>query len=492
VRPSAGKYVDGRDMGQELPPYDDLFQPVLDALNALGGSATPAQVQEYLAKSLNLSDSALEITKKDGTSLFSNRVQWARLCLSKAGYIGSSKRGVWSLTEKGRVAHIDKVELRASMRRASQIAEPRQPETSRVVDAQVQALPDVKEDGHASTALDAVRRVLAEAKEPLHYKEITRRILKQGYWETHGKTPEATINAQIAVSIKHHGSQSPFRRVGRGTFELNSSTMPASPDAIKTPETQKRKAKQTSGKLSFTDAAEHVLRRFGNRRPMHYRDITTKALEQGLVSTSGLTPEATMYAQIIQENQRYSRRGERPRFERYGRGIVGLSAWHGEGLAYKIEEHNRDVRRRFRKQLQTMPPCDFEGLIGRLLVAIGFDEVEVTARQGDGGIDVRGTLVVGEVIRTRMAVQVKRWRKNVQAPVVQQVRGSLGTHEQGLIVTTSDFSSGACTEAERPDAIPVALMNGEQLVSLLVENKICVAKKSYELIELGENAEEHE
>jgi hypothetical protein len=29
------------------------------------------------------------------------------------------------------------------------------------------------------------------------------------------------------------------------------------------------------------------------------------------------------------------------------------------------------------------------------------------------------------------------------APVVQLVRGSLGAHEQGLIITTSDFSAGA-------------------------------------------------
>jgi len=139
-----------------------------------------------------------------------------------------------------------------------------------------------------------------------------------------------------------------------------------------------------------------------------------------------------------------------------------------------------------------MPPDAFEDLIGLLLAEIGFEEVQVTGRQGDGGIDVRGTLVVGEVIRTRMAVQVKRWKNNVQAPTVQQVRGSLGAHEQGLIITTSDFSSGARTEAERPDAVPVALMNGEQLISLLVENQIGVAKKSYELIELGEGEEVQE
>ena len=59
------------------------------------------------------------------------------------------------------------------------------------------------------------------------------------------------------------------------------------------------------------------------------------------------------------------------------------------------------------------------------------------------------------------------------------------THEQGLIITTSDFSKGAREEAARPNAVPVGLMDGEQLVRLFVENNIGVQRTSYELIELG-------
>ena len=76
-------------------------------------------------------------------------------------------------------------------------------------------------------------------------------------------------------------------------------------------------------------------------------------------------------------------------------------------------------------------------------------------------------------------------------PLGHRVRGSLGAHEQGLIITTSDFGKGARTEAERPDAVPVALMNGEQLVKLLVENDIGIRRTATDLIELGE-AEEGE
>jgi hypothetical protein len=45
-----------------------------------------------------------------------------------------------------------------------------------------------------------------------------------------------------------------------------------------------------------------------------------------------------------------------------------------------------------------------EERVTRLLVELGFGEVEATSRIGDGGIDARGTLVGGDAIRTRMAV----------------------------------------------------------------------------------------
>jgi restriction system protein len=220
---------------------------------------------------------------------------------------------------------------------------------------------------------------------------------------------------------------------------------------------------------------------------MHYRDITRHALEHQMLDTSGKTPEATMYAQILSEVKRRRGRGEQQRFMILGKGMITLAKWQAKGLAFQVEEANRKARKKLLATVKAMSPGDFEDLAGRLLAAIGFEEVEVTNRSKDGGIDVRGTLVVGDVIRTRLAVQVKRWRQNVQSPVIQQVRGSLGAHEQGLIISTSDFSKGAKLEAERPDATPVALMNGEQLVALLVENDIGVRRTAFALVELGED-----
>lgn len=332
---------------------------------------------------------------------------------------------------------------------------------------------------------EATIRILEETKEALHVKDITKRILSKGLWNTSGKTPHQTVAARLYANIKQNGNKSPFILTGPQTFALSSPHVVRARDQGKKI-SEKRSKEPKRQTYSFTDSAERILENFGNRQPMHYRTITAKALEKRWLVTEGRTPEATMYAQILTEIRRYRKRGQQPRFVQHGKGYVGLSRWMGHGLAFEIEQHNKKVRQSLHKRLLEMKWQEFEELIAHLLAEVGFEEIEMTRRSGDGGIDVRATLVVGDVIRTRMAVQVKKWKRNVQAPVVQQVRGSLSTHEQGLIITTSDFSPGARTEAARSSAVPVALMNGEQLVILLVENGIGVSRSSHELIDLGE------
>ncbi len=68
--------------------------------------------------------------------------------------------------------------------------------------------------------LEAAKRVLAAANEPLHYREITQRVLAEGRLETRGKTPWASMNAQITSSLNRHGDQSPFIRTKPGVFGL--------------------------------------------------------------------------------------------------------------------------------------------------------------------------------------------------------------------------------------------------------------------------------
>ncbi len=90
----------------------------------------------------------------------------------------------------------------------------------------------------------AIIAVLTDAKEPLHYREITERILTRGLKTTDGATPDATVGAQITASIKHDGIASPFIKVGKGTFALREQA--AQPHIEATP-----------------DGADEVIRAFG-------------------------------------------------------------------------------------------------------------------------------------------------------------------------------------------------------------------------------------
>jgi restriction system protein len=231
--------------------------------------------------------------------------------------------------------------------------------------------------------LTAVETVLADAGEPLYYKEITKRVLNWGLWITTGQTPDATVDAQLAVDIKRRGEAFKFRRADKGVFALRA-WAPANPQ----PQPAPPPAPPTH--LSFTDAAEKVLDMYADKSPMHYRVITDKALGLGLIASAGKTPEATLYAQIITENQRRTKRGERPRFVRYGKGYVGLSKWKGTGLAFQIEQHNQHVRGKLIQQIGKMPPAEFEALIGTILAKLGFEDVTVTSFKGTEGLTFGG------------------------------------------------------------------------------------------------------
>lgn len=70
---------------------------------------------------------------------------------------------------------------------------------------------------------------------------------------------------------------------------------------------------------------------------------------------------------------------------------------------------------------------------------------------------------------------------------MQQVRGSLGAHEQGLIITTSDFSEGAKREAAQGDKNLIALINGDRFVKLLMEHGIGVRRSVHNLFEIDDD-----
>jgi hypothetical protein len=107
---------------------------------------------------------------------------------------------------------------------------------------------------------EAIKKVLAESETPLHYTEISEQILSRGYYETDGATPAATVNAQLASSIKHDGEKSPFMRVSKGVFALKNSPA-AAIIPVPTPISKQRKSEPLAE--SEVESSDSIIHSFG-------------------------------------------------------------------------------------------------------------------------------------------------------------------------------------------------------------------------------------
>lgn len=67
---------------------------------------------------------------------------------------------------------------------------------------------------------DLAYQILKEQGKPLHYREITDIALKKSLIQTEGRTPWATMNAQLSMDIINKGESSRFIRTDPGFYGL--------------------------------------------------------------------------------------------------------------------------------------------------------------------------------------------------------------------------------------------------------------------------------
>ena len=279
------------------PQYTDYINPVLESLRKLGGSARPSEVCPSIAKDLTLPDPVLEERLANGVSRFENQVHWARFYLVKDGYIDSSRRGVWSLTEKGRTAaRLSEGEIREMVRRVQET-------TARPVTVEPPAVPA-------------------------------------------GGAPAIAIEERM---------------------------LPGMPDVT-------------------------------------YRE------------------------QLLDT-------------------------------------------------MKALSPGGFERLCQRLLRESGFEEVVVTGRSGDGGIDGHGVLELNPFVSFRVYFQCKRYDGSVGSGAVRDFRGAMmGRADKGLILTTGTFTPDAKREAVRDGVPPIELVDGERLIGMFEDLELGLTpRKTYDV-----------
>ncbi|MCK5022306.1 MAG: restriction endonuclease [Candidatus Pacebacteria bacterium] len=95
-----------------VPNYDEMFNPLLSALHALGGSGSNSEIDDKVAEILKLTEKEINEIHRGNRTRLSYRLAWARTYLKRYGLLENSSRGIWSLTSDGsKVREVDKNEV---------------------------------------------------------------------------------------------------------------------------------------------------------------------------------------------------------------------------------------------------------------------------------------------------------------------------------------------------------------------------------------------
>ncbi|HYK75466.1 MAG TPA: Mrr restriction system protein [Daejeonella sp.] len=130
--------------------------------------------------------------------------------------------------------------------------------------------------------------------------------------------------------------------------------------------------------------------------------------------------------------------------------------------------------------LQSISPVGFEHLCGRLLKEYNFENIEITQRSHDGGIDGYATLKLNPFVSLSVFFQCKRYQGTVPTEKVQAFIGVMETNkrsvEKGLMITTGSFAKNS-TEIEKSN-IKLELVDGEKLVEMFENVELGVMPKT--------------
>lgn len=128
--------------------------------------------------------------------------------------------------------------------------------------------------------------------------------------------------------------------------------------------------------------------------------------------------------------------------------------------------------------LKNLSPEGFEKICKRLLTEVGLQDVQITGRSGDQGIDGTGVIKVNDVVGFNVIFQCKRYKDAVVPHHVRDFRGTMqGRADKGMIITTGRFTAESHREAIRDGVPPIELIDGERLVSLFEKYQLGLKPK---------------
>jgi len=145
-----------------------------------------------------------------------------------------------------------------------------------------------------------------------------------------------------------------------------------------------------------------------------------------------------------------------------------------EEISTDEEEHSHNLL----SIIQSLSSSGFERICKRLLTECGFQNVQVTGKSGDSGIDGIGLLEINDLVSFKVLFQCKRYKESVGPGQVRDFRGAMqGRADKGIIITTGRFTKEAKNEAIRDGVPPIELVDGEKLIDMFEKYELGLKPK---------------
>lgn len=191
-----------RKNNEELPTFDQLMIPTLEALKILGGSGTIEEINEKVYGIAKISEETLQISHNENglQSEVDYRLAWSRTYLKKLGLINNSSRGVWALSDSDiDIKQISSDEIVKTARDQHRESKPKE---------------DAVTTTHADNELDDKLTITTDWKEKLlqtilsitpdAFERLVQRLLRESGFtqvEVTGKSGDGGIDGKGIVKI---------------------------------------------------------------------------------------------------------------------------------------------------------------------------------------------------------------------------------------------------------------------------------------------------
>jgi restriction system protein len=196
-------------MTKQMPTFDSLMNPLLDALFVLGGSGSIDEIYEKVLEQENIDEAISSIPHnpdKSNQTEVAYRLAWARTYLKKFGFLENSSRGVWALTQLAKekklvepnlvvkeVREADKSESKHKNKKAKN-------EQIELIDTDTPEAQDWREE---------LYHLLTKEISPDAFERLTQRLLRESGFvqvEVTGRTGDGGIDGKGIAKI--HGFMS--------------------------------------------------------------------------------------------------------------------------------------------------------------------------------------------------------------------------------------------------------------------------------------------